>query len=283
MKYISTFQNSTLYNSVKNSLKTPHISHLVEDNESNIIQFNSINNVDYVEIAGIKWATKNLGANSITDYGVYFQWADSQGYTMEDNHSFNSYLYFNMDYINGEDDPKNALSKYSPNDGMTLLDVDDDAARKILGGSWHIPTKEDYVSLITNTTQSYVENYNDSGVNGALFIDNEDNSNTLFFPCAGGIIYTGESNVLMKENELIAYWVNELMPISNNSGGVISGSSGEINESNNIIITDENNPYGYYSYIMVGQADENDITKIQMHITQVERFYAFTIRAVIDF
>ena len=38
---------------------------------------------EYVEIAGIKWATCNIGANSITDYGLYFQWGDTQGYTAD--------------------------------------------------------------------------------------------------------------------------------------------------------------------------------------------------------
>ena len=36
---------------------------------------------DYVEIGGLKWATMNVGANNITDAGLYFQWGDTQGYT----------------------------------------------------------------------------------------------------------------------------------------------------------------------------------------------------------
>jgi len=36
--------------------------------------------IEYVEIAGVKWATKNLGAESITDPGFYFQWGDITGY-----------------------------------------------------------------------------------------------------------------------------------------------------------------------------------------------------------
>lgn len=36
---------------------------------------------DYVEIAGIKWATMNLGATAVTDYGKYYAWGDISGYT----------------------------------------------------------------------------------------------------------------------------------------------------------------------------------------------------------
>ncbi len=35
----------------------------------------------YVEIAGIKWATMNIGAIDPTKAGLYFQWGDTQGYT----------------------------------------------------------------------------------------------------------------------------------------------------------------------------------------------------------
>jgi len=35
----------------------------------------------YVEIAGIKWSTMNIGASTETDAGLYFQWGDIQGYT----------------------------------------------------------------------------------------------------------------------------------------------------------------------------------------------------------
>jgi hypothetical protein len=36
---------------------------------------------DYVEIGGIKWATMNLGATDVTDPGMFYQWADIQGYS----------------------------------------------------------------------------------------------------------------------------------------------------------------------------------------------------------
>ena len=53
---------------------------------------------DYVEIGGIKWATKNVGACTEADYGFYFQWADTQGYTASQVGSGEGQKYF------GEDD-----------------------------------------------------------------------------------------------------------------------------------------------------------------------------------
>lgn len=34
--------------------------------------------VEYVEIGGVKWATKNLGAEKETDYGYYFAWGATE-------------------------------------------------------------------------------------------------------------------------------------------------------------------------------------------------------------
>lgn len=36
--------------------------------------------IDYVTIAGVKWAKWNVGAGSETDYGWYFNWAGTEGY-----------------------------------------------------------------------------------------------------------------------------------------------------------------------------------------------------------
>lgn len=41
--------------------------------------------VDYVTIAGIKWAKWNIGASSETDYGWYFAWGGTEGYYRYEN------------------------------------------------------------------------------------------------------------------------------------------------------------------------------------------------------
>ena len=50
----------------------------VEDNYlKNYIDVDPTGGHDYVEIGGIKWATVNIGAESATDTGIYFQWGDT--------------------------------------------------------------------------------------------------------------------------------------------------------------------------------------------------------------
>ena len=42
------------------------------------------NGFDYVDLglpSGTLWATQNVGASKPSDYGLYFQWGDSKGYT----------------------------------------------------------------------------------------------------------------------------------------------------------------------------------------------------------
>ena len=52
---------------------------------------------EYVDLGfpnGTLWATMNVGANSETDYGLYFQWGDTQGYTAEQVGSGENQKYF---------------------------------------------------------------------------------------------------------------------------------------------------------------------------------------------
>lgn len=61
-----------------------------------------------------------------------------------------------------------------------------------MGGDWHMPTKAQYEELLNTqyVTNEWVENYNDSGVNGCLFTS-VSNGNTIFIP-ATGFCFAGE-------------------------------------------------------------------------------------------
>ena len=46
-----------------------------------------ISNISYEEVdlglpSGIKWANKNIGAQTVEDYGTYFSWGNTEGYTV---------------------------------------------------------------------------------------------------------------------------------------------------------------------------------------------------------
>lgn len=150
---------------------------------------------DYVEIGGLKWATKNIGAETIYDYGLYFQWGDTIGYTADQVGNDEGQKAFTWaDYKFNPSGDGETFTKYNSTDGKTELDLEDDAAHVIMGGDWRMPTKADWDSLFDNTTNEWIYDYNGSGVNGVLFTDNNDSSKKLFFPasayCGFGSVYS---------------------------------------------------------------------------------------------
>lgn len=147
----------------------------------------------YVEIAGIKWATMNIGANSETDYGLYFQWGDTAGYTSSQVGSSSTankkrFVFATCVLHDGtSNSAETDFTAYngSSGDGKTVLDPWDDAAVANWGGNWRMPTTEEFVALGNAVNTEWVTGYNGSGINGRLMTDKSDNSKKLFFPAAG--------------------------------------------------------------------------------------------------
>lgn len=146
----------------------------------------------YVEIGGIRWATMNIGANSETDYGLYFQWGDTAGYTSGQcgsSTTANKKPFSWQDCVlhNGTSNTgATSFTKYNlSTDTKTKLDETDDAAVANWGGSWRMPTTDEWVALGNATTSARTTNYQGSGINGLLLTDKTDSSKTLFFPAAG--------------------------------------------------------------------------------------------------
>lgn len=148
---------------------------------------------DYVEIGGIKWATMNVGANSITDTGLYFQWGDTQGYTASQVGSGEGQKYFGWEdykYGNGTSSPGNTgMTKYNSSDGKTVLDASDDAVIANWGGQWRMPTTAEYAALGAAVNSAWTASYQGSGVSGLVCTDKADSSKVLFFPAAGSCLY----------------------------------------------------------------------------------------------
>jgi len=148
-------------------------------------------NKPYVEIGGVKWATMNIGANSETDYGLYFQWGDTTGYTASQvGSSSTAYkkpfdIYDCVLHNGSANDNATDFTKYNGNDGLTELEPMNDAAVANWGGNWRMPTADEFYALGEAVNASWVTNYNSSGVNGLLCVDKTDSSKTLFFPAAG--------------------------------------------------------------------------------------------------
>ena len=147
------------------------------------------NGFDFVEIAGIKWATCNVGAEKPTDTGLYFQWGDRKGYTADEVGKVKRFNW--KDYKHHND---KRITKYTEFDGKLVLDLCDDAAFAYMGHGWRMPTLEDFRCLVNNTTQRWTNNYHRSGVAGMVFTDRTDKTKQLFFPaigyCIDGDIYS---------------------------------------------------------------------------------------------
>ena len=105
----------------------------------------------------------NIGANSVTDYGLYFQWGDTQGYTIDQvgEGSGKKYFYW-RDYKYSVD---TSMTKYNSSDGKTALDTSDDAAIANWGADWRMPTTTEFRTLGNNVNVTWTNNYKSSTIN----------------------------------------------------------------------------------------------------------------------
>lgn len=136
----------------------------------------------YVDLglpSGTLWAAMNIGAEKVTDAGLYFAWGETQGYLGISNErrlNWDDYKFGN----------ESEITKYNSTDMLSKLELVDDAASVNWGGKWRMPTVKQIRELLNpkNCTNEWVENYNGSGVNGRLF-SSVRNGNKLFVPAAG--------------------------------------------------------------------------------------------------
>ena len=197
MKYIKIFSLTSEYETSKSggTLITPNVSLINEDNSVRYLPEldDPYNGHEYVEIGGLKWATMNIGASQPSDYGLYFAWGETQGYTAEQVGRGEGQKYFgwaDYKYGNGtSSQDATTMTKYNEADGKTVLEASDDAAVANWGGNWRMPTTADFQALgaAVNTTWTQVNN-----VYGRLCTDKTDSSKTLFFPATGNC-FDGEA------------------------------------------------------------------------------------------
>ena len=172
--------------------------------------------------SGTKWATCNVGATSPEESGLFFQWGDTKGYKVtlgelqdesqglygissmepEMKHfasDFSDYKFYNSE--NGgvmpaevELDQSSPFTKYNGLDGLTTLELSDDAANTDYS-KMRIPTKEECMELLTGTTSAWTDNYNGTNVKGCVFTSKVDETKSIFVPAAGAVGGGVASNV----------------------------------------------------------------------------------------
>ena len=204
-KYLKKFDTHTEYETYieGENVILPNVSYC-DDNKD--VHYNPIvpdpyGGHDYVEIGGIKWATMNIGASSITDAGLYFQWGDTQGYTAAQVGVDKTFDLANYKY---SDNGTTAMTKYNDIDEKANLEASDDAAKVLWGGNWRTPTSQDIDTLIGAVDAEWVVEYQGSGINGVVCIYKVDSSNVLFLPACG----VCRDDELQNVNYEGLYWTN---------------------------------------------------------------------------
>ena len=183
MKHLKLLQNDLSFDNYKisNDYKVPNVVKTKNDNQ---IHYQNIIHYDYVDLglpSGTLWATKNIGAETETDFGLYFAWGETKGYyypSEEKSFTWNDYKFS----INGSDSNFSKYNHQSPE----YLEHIDNAVKIYMGNEWDIPSWTNMHEVNDNCTSQYVSNYKNSGVNGLLFTSTI-NSKTLFFPFACAI------------------------------------------------------------------------------------------------
>ena len=171
------------------------------------------NGHEYVDMGlSVKWATCNVGATKMDDYGDYFAWGEtkSQYYTIYD---WSSYRYCKGSI--------NTLTKYCSKseygyngytDTKTTLEPDDDAASYNWGGSWRTPTKDELEELIPNSTWDWKTSA-DGFAHSGFLVTAKINGNSIFLPAAGFYF----SRDFWRFEEVGYYWSSTIVLMNPNS------------------------------------------------------------------
>ena len=131
--------------------------------------------------SGLKWATCNLGADAPDRSGQYYAWGE-------------------VSHILDKEAVQNKM------DGKKVGDISGnpkyDAARKVWGSTWRIPTQAEFEELMDNCTIEYTQLARRNG----LKITSKTNGNYIFLPIAGTMVaHTDRPN---KEDRSVGYWAS---------------------------------------------------------------------------
>lgn len=154
--------------------------------------------------SGVRWATCNVGAESLADEGLFFSWGNVEGHAMGDEYDFSE-------------------SVYNTTPGASIdtdLSLEQDAARAYQGYPWRMPSADEFQELIDNCTTVWTTL---DGVDGILFTSNL-NGNTVFFPATG--FYNGTS---LRNRGSSGYLLSSTYRTATQAARLLFDSSGTIN------------------------------------------------------
>ena len=164
-------------------LNVPNVSFVDEDSSVRYLVDIKIE-YKYVDLglpSGLKWATCNVGASSPEEYGLYFAWGETTGYTGEQVPGIRKFT--EEEYNAG---PAASIS--------TNITLEQDAAYVNMGSNWRMPTIDEFRELIDNCNIVSTDNYNGTRVAGKVFTS-KINGNSLFLPNTGKVYDSSRSDV----------------------------------------------------------------------------------------
>ena len=163
-----------------------------------------------VELGGVQlwengpyWAECNVGATKPEEYGYYFWWGDTVGYTCSGGTLSSNFIhpciYSGVTWVSstGEQMSSSPFTTSCPTyekedaellsagyiDSTTNLVAAHDAATAHLGAPWRMPTSAEIEALFSNCTTTWITT---NGVNGRLVTGKGDYANrSIFLPAAG--------------------------------------------------------------------------------------------------
>ena len=157
----------------------------------------------------VKWARTNLGAESEENLGDYFAWAETAP-----KEYYNVYQYKWAKIVNSMGTEYTHYTKYCANpefsgsiyDGLVTLEKKDDAASKILGEGWRIPSTIEIQELIDKCEWTFTQR---NGEYGYLITSKVTGytDNSIFLPVTGCMV----GNQRLQYPEKSYYWSNEVV------------------------------------------------------------------------
>jgi hypothetical protein len=154
IKYLELVEGSfTQEHLDKQTSQNPYTAYSIEEGKViyNIKQESPYKMVDLG--LSVKWADRNVGASSPEDTGLYFDWGNVDGHTVDENGNTTDGYSFNTNTY--------ATTLGGQYTGSTL-DAEHDAATVNMGSDWRMPTVGETVELVENTDHYYI------GENGSI-------------------------------------------------------------------------------------------------------------------
>lgn len=152
---------------------------------------NHINDSPQIVDLGLssRWSSCNLGANSPEELGDYYAWGEIEPKRCFDR---DNYRWFSQD-LSTKYGMIGDSARLNTNI-LSQLDIRDDAAHLLLGGSWRLPNLKDIRELYDKCEWTWCKM---NGINGCIITSKVDGHTdcSIFLPAAGCICQSKKINL----------------------------------------------------------------------------------------